>query len=170
MIQILGWVGAGYVLREFFGGKGSPADPNAPTVEGEAREAPTGTTRSSGAAVAAAGPAAAEGAPAAGPSPALRPPLDPNLPLDPGIDEGLESSVLNALQSTDRRAVLGFADSMSNPQGSYGYFPIAAGVLRYHAAALARAEAIRAKQVAPPAPLVRPSVAGPPKASALPTP
>lgn len=155
MLQILGYMGAGWLARELFGGKKTEDKPAADAPALQRAEPPPQRFGMKA--------AAAEGLPAAPPGP--RAPLDPNMPLDPGIDEELERSVLNALQSADRRAVLGFADSMGNPQGAYGYFPIAASVLRYHAAALQRAEAIRAKQAAP-APA--PAVAGPSKASALP--
>lgn len=77
-----------------------------------------------------------------------RGPLDPSLPLDPEIDEETEAMVHAALSSSDRAAVVGFADSISDPADphGYGYFPMAAGALRYHAAALAQMAALRAQE------------------------
>jgi hypothetical protein len=166
MIHILGWVAAGWVGRGIFGAKKGEE----PEVEGAPPNAPPSASPNAPAPPARFGMQVV-GAPEAAPAPAGAPPrapMDPALPLDPEIDEDTERAVLGALQSIDRRAILGFADSMSNPQGPYPYFPIAAGVLRYHAAALQRAEAIQAKKAAAAAPSPRPAPA--PGASAVPAP
>ena len=62
-------------------------------------------------------------------------PMDPSLPMDPWIDPETEQGVLAALEWEDDRQLDGFAQSISHegdPFG-YGYYPIAAGYLRYRA-------------------------------------
>jgi hypothetical protein len=62
-------------------------------------------------------------------------PMDPSLPMDPWIDSETEQGVLAALEWEDDRQLDGFAQSISHegdPFG-YGYYPIAAGYLRYRA-------------------------------------
>jgi hypothetical protein len=62
-------------------------------------------------------------------------PMDPSLPMDEWIDPGTEQGVLAALEWEDDRQLDGFAQSISHegdPFG-YGYYPIAAGYLRYRA-------------------------------------
>jgi hypothetical protein len=62
-------------------------------------------------------------------------PMDPSLPMDPWIDPETEQGVLVALEWEDDRQLDGFAQSISHegdPFG-YGYYPIAAGYLRYRA-------------------------------------
>src|ERR1700691_2807280 len=62
-------------------------------------------------------------------------PMDPSLPMDPWIDPETEQGVLAALEWEDDRQLDGFAQSISHegdPLG-YGYYPQAAGYLRYRA-------------------------------------
>jgi hypothetical protein len=126
MIHLLAWATAGYLVRDFLG-RGQPGPP----VEGAPPQLPPGPPGQAGARVG----AQAQQAPQA---PARRPPLNPSLPLDADIDEETERCVLAALEDTDEQNVLAFAGSLATPE--YGtYYPIAAGVLRYHGAALTQA-------------------------------